>query len=353
MGFFDNLEKESATPDPYQNQRNQLVTQIMRETSRSQPIERTEFPSAYTPEIVQERINQLRGRRTLGDVFAASGDAALAPLGRQMSADSDPHEFMDKVARQEQVRRYQQWQANQGRQEDRMSKLTRALGAINGAGGRGSESRQSGWKIPSSVMKDGLSNVSALTGLQRAIDTFKDDHQQVLGEYQGPLGDVAPWTVRQGWEDGLGLVGADKARAQQSSLWWAQFNQDVVAPLRHMLFGATLTAGEQAAWDAIQAITPSTKPDVVRQRLRAMHDKLHSGSIRRARVYSRQYGIDTVRDMFGNSLDWEEAGADTPDYERGAPEGFSIERASGPKMTSRGTRLFSGEVEGLMIEEIE
>jgi hypothetical protein len=281
--FFENLLRE----DPYEEERQVVLQRIMQEMER-EPTPAPQFTKPNTGGLAQS----MQRRQARGNVLQATGDRALMGLGKTMGRGKTPEEFQQGQAQQDQVRQYQQWQANQAENKDRLGTLNQTLTAMDNTG--------SGGKLPLGAMNKINMGKTALRGIKTALGTFKPEHQQVLHKYQGPMANLPGWLVRQGWEDVLTESGA----SQDSSLWWAELQRNVIAPLRHELFGATLTKNEQGAFDAILAITPSTKPEMVRRRLQNMHDSMLKGERERAASFTQNWGnVDAVRSAYGGLLD--------------------------------------------------
>ena len=63
----------------------------------------------------------------------------------------------------------------------------------------------------------------------------------------------------------LGSSASKKVQAEAN--YWKQLQLLVTNPQRHALFGSALSAHEKAAWDAANALTPKSSPEVVRKAL--------------------------------------------------------------------------------------
>lgn len=107
------------------------------------------------------------------------------------------------------------------------------------------------------------------TRLQMLTDTFKDEYS----------GDVRASLER---EFGKAAGGLAPKSTQDMTRWWADQAMFDELPQRHELFGATLTAGEKASWNAA-AINPSLSPAKIRERL-ATRAKIYDAAEARMRA---------------------------------------------------------------------
>jgi hypothetical protein len=71
-------------------------------------------------------------------------------------------------------------------------------------------------------------------------------------------GDYANWFARH-------MTGPPDQRTAAAA-WWQDYARNVDLVERHAMFGASLTASEQASWRAA-SITPNMRPDLIRQHL--------------------------------------------------------------------------------------
>lgn len=293
--FFEGMGQS----DPYADQRGVLLKRTMKELDRPDT-PAPEYPPMFTAEGAMEQASALGRTRAQSQVLQATGDEALMGLGKTMGREQSPEEFAMDAGKQEQVRRYQQWQADQAASKGRSKEMTDLLKVME-------QDKPS--KLPLGATRDINVGKKALRGISAARSTFKPDYQQVIHEYQGPLKNIPAWLTQMGYE---GVI--DKERAQEASLWWAQFNESVIAPLRHELFGATLTSNEQAAFDAIIAITPSSNPEFVVERLERMQRDHIERERDKASGYVDNWGnADAVRSLYGGELDYPDDLAENPE----------------------------------------
>ena len=102
----------------------------------------------------------------------------------------------------------------------------------------------------------------AVKEMQEAVSTFRDSYADYGLE---SLAQLNQW------------LGARSKGGSSEALWWANKEFMLTMPLRHQLFGATLTGGEKESWKATD-ITPAMNPDQIRMwfdsRLKIMRSKL-------------------------------------------------------------------------------
>jgi len=116
---------------------------------------------------------------------------------------------------------------------------------------------------PIGQQKELESNVSGHQTLGELLSTFDDKYAG-----KGPL--TRSLVAAEQKAGGLAdlVPGMDQNRAN----WWAKFRQLQELPARHALFGATLTAGEQKAWEGAQRINPGSSPATVRAAMKELQD---------------------------------------------------------------------------------
>lgn len=92
----------------------------------------------------------------------------------------------------------------------------------------------------------------------------------------------------------LGLPGATRGQAE----WWQQYDR-YKNEVRNELFGASLTEGEQRAFEAAD-ITPNMGPEVLRRNLAKQAEVIQRGLERQARTWAAQgYNRDAIREVTG------------------------------------------------------
>jgi hypothetical protein len=106
-------------------------------------------------------------------------------------------------------------------------------------------------------------DVQQLDALKRAINSFQDDFGGNL------LGDVE--NMAQGITGAIGTTGQRD--------WWADFRA-TDNTIRNSLFGASLTTGEKAAYNAT-TITPRMAPDEIRRNLERRQRLIEEATTRR------------------------------------------------------------------------
>ena len=145
------------------------------------------------------------------------------------------------------------------------SNATRANAALTRA-----EAPKAPKAIPVGQVKDLEGNVNADRQLEKLHSTF----QNAYAGY-GPLSRGLVYGERV-------LGGLASKESQNRTNWWADFRMFQELPMRHALFGATLTAGEQRAWDNAQKINPGSDPLVVKQAVKDLQDAVRD---RHKRLY--------------------------------------------------------------------
>ena len=123
-----------------------------------------------------------------------------------------------------------------------------------------------GTAVPVAFANEAKAGVSQFTSLSRALNTFKDDFGG------NPLGGLE--NVTEGSILGVGTEG--------QSEWWADF-KSTDNLIRNTLFGASLTEGEKAAYNAT-TITPAMRPDKIRANLQRRAEIIQ-GALQREREF--------------------------------------------------------------------
>lgn len=146
-------------------------------------------------------------------------------------------------------------------------------------------------------------NVANHTSLVDLRTSFKDNFSGM-----GPLS-----TAQVAIETAAG--GLAPASSQERAGWWQKFKMYQELPTRHELFGATLTAGESAAWAAAQRIHPRSSPAEVRKAvdmlIKAVEDR-QDRLVRQFRVEGKDPSVfeieRTVQPGVGASGEWTDLG---------------------------------------------
>lgn len=158
---------------------------------------------------------------------------------------------------------------SEDREADRQNRIAlRSIPATVVHVGNGSRGAADGKPLTNQQEKSALELGSNRTSLQMLADTFKD-------EYAGDLRS----TLQRKFGELAG--GAAPQATQDMTRWWANQAMFDELPQRHELFGATLTAGEKAAW-AAAAINPSLSPKTIRERM-AIRQRIYDDVERRMR----------------------------------------------------------------------
>lgn len=88
---------------------------------------------------------------------------------------------------------------------------------------------------------------------------------------------------------------------QDQASWWQRYDR-IKNEVRNELFGASLTAGEKAAFEAAD-ITPNNTPDLIRKNLRTQEEIIRKGLERRAKTWAAQgYNRDAIEQASGIQL---------------------------------------------------
>ncbi len=140
--------------------------------------------------------------------------------------------------------------------------------------------------LPETASRRLADGVTAVDNLDRALRNFNDDYAgNLLGGIENTL---------QGTLGGTGTPGQNQ--------WWADISAtDNVA--RNALFGASLTAGEQAAWERT-TVSPGMDPALVRENLSRRLEIARSALRRQARTYrANNYNPDAIEESLGERRD--------------------------------------------------
>ena len=201
-------------------------------------------------------------------------------LKAQMGLDEHEatRQFRQQEAEANRLEKSEQEAANrvaraEEREADRQNRLamrnTPAVVIHQGGGSRNAGiPAGDGKPLTAAQEKSALELGSNRSNLQMLKDTFKD-------EYAGDLRS----TIQRKFGEVAG--GAAPEKTQEMTRWWANQAMFDELPQRHELFGATLTAGEKAAW-ASAAISPNMAPKQIRERL-AIRAKIYDDAEARMR----------------------------------------------------------------------
>lgn len=242
-----------APPNPQDDPDYRLVREMLRkETMNAAGQEPPKFKDPYAPGEREQIQKSMADRRKLGEILMLTGDEPSTALGRTL-AKEDPNAFKQEQSRQDQVREYQQWQADQS--GNKVTVLTKALEAMADASGPQQKT------IPSGRLADHEADAKQVRGLSRAQREFKPEYTQALGRRMGVEGfvpktieDLARWAVTS-------VPKLTNPMEREAAQWWANLDRDVFAEMRARLFGATLTTNEQRAFEQLRMMSPSMNPE--------------------------------------------------------------------------------------------
>lgn len=174
-------------------------------------------------------------------------------------------------------------QANQRAQEaaDRAKRASEAKGAV-------------GKPLTQGVVTDLTKDAGKLDNLGNLIATFQDDFS----------GNVVGGSI----ENLAGRLGGERVgfSTPGQADWWQQYDR-YKNEVRNELFGASLTAGEQAAFEAADVI-PNMDPKVARKNLATQREIIRKGLERKGKTWAAQgYNREAISEATG--LDFRQQGA--------------------------------------------
>ncbi len=248
-------------------------------------------PQAQIPAIVE----QLRRRRSLGELGALSGDRVLSPFGQDMVRQTDDYAEQLQNIRQKdtdnaQTKAYQDAQLGhmqrvldatiardaQNREHQRRADeaaLLRSQAAMERAKKAGTPAPKA---LPISAGKDLQETRLQLDKIVGLKNTFKDAYART----SIPGGRTLSNTLSK-----LG-VGTDAMDEAQN--WWRQFDFDFTLPMRNKTFGATLSTNEQKAWSDAAA-GKEMKADQIKDILNSMERWQKTNLEQKAAMYRSGY----------------------------------------------------------------
>ena len=91
------------------------------------------------------------------------------------------------------------------------------------------------------------------------------------------------------------------ANVKAAAQWWAGWRMNFTADKRHELFGATLTPGEKAAWDAAELVRPGMDPKEINKRINKLQEEAEASLLRRANM-STSSGLQGNRDLINRAV---------------------------------------------------
>ena len=212
---------------------------------------------AQLPAIVE----QLRNRRSLGELGQLTGDRVLSPFGQGLTKQTDKYAEDLQGIRQSDIddKRQQGLADQQGRYQNEILRLTgerdkeraaynkkmadaaavRARAAMLKAGRTGA--------VPKPMSMTAIKELSGKKLERDKIVNLKDGFKDEYARKAIPGGRTAAnFLVRT-----LPMLASkeDKAAAE----WWREFQMDFNILARNQMFGATLSANEKLAWDKATA----------------------------------------------------------------------------------------------------
>lgn len=241
-----------------------------------------QFQKGPSPAEIQATTQQMRDRRTLGDIYQASGDPALGGLGKTLSK-TDPEKYAADQRRQNQVTEYQQWQVDNAQQNRKMQLMLKGMKDH-------SDENEALWrKIPATKMTEYETDHQMIRAMRRFKSTNAPHLTQSFGRWlkaegwAGPLEGLPAWLTRYGFSK---VPQEFRDQAQ----WWADIESDIIAPWRHGLYGATLTNNEKAAFRNMAMLEPGMDWEEVQKRLNNLHAARIEGARTRMRGAIMNYG---------------------------------------------------------------
>lgn len=195
-------------------------------------------------------------------------------------------------------------QANRRAQEaaDRAARASEAKGAV-------------GKPLTQGVVTDLTKDAGKLENLGSLIANFKDDYS----------GNVVGGSI----ENLAGRLGGERvgfATPGQAD-WWQQYDR-YKNEVRNELFGASLTSGEQAAFEAADVI-PNMDPKVARKNLATQREIIRKGLERKGRTWAAQgYNREAISEATG--LDFR-GGSPPADSAANAAPAAPAQRARNPQ----------------------
>lgn len=209
-------------------------------------------------DIGRSRISTMAAQARASDASAASSHASAARTRQGMGIDAAKFG----------LERSGQWNP----------------GGKTGAGGAG------GKPLSAPVVLQLTKDAGKLQNLQSLGAGFKEDYagSPLIGDIENRLG-------RMGWTGGL--TGATEGQAE----WWQQYDR-YKNEVRNELFGASLTEGEQRAFEQAD-ISPGMDPRIVKQNLAKQQQIIEQGLQRKGRVWAAQgYNTDAIAEATGIPL---------------------------------------------------
>lgn len=237
------------------------------------------------PPTEQEKLatlaKKLRNQQLVGQLGALTGDKVLSPMGQGIGKqveeqaqtiggyqarrrELDAQEAMRAASALERAKeaelnrahdldllaREQSFQAAQKAQDRALRKALEAMGGD-----------KKDYKTIPAKQFEGLTN--------EAQETY--DIDSVITNFQDTYATAGIPGSREAANTAVSMGMPVSENAEKAAGWWADYERLYTLPTRNKLFGSALTAPERAAWEK-NAISPSMKPEVIRQRLKSMQE---------------------------------------------------------------------------------
>lgn len=124
--------------------------------------------------------------------------------------------------------------------------------------------------------------ISAVEETRRVTKNYKPMYAQPTGLPTAFINNFASASSRN---DLLKYVGPDvDPDVKEAAQWWADWRFFFTLEKRHELFGATLTANEQKAWDEAQLVMPGMDPAEVKRRIETLQAAAERALLKRANM---------------------------------------------------------------------
>lgn len=250
-------------------------------------------------------VDQLRRRRSLGELGMLTGDRVLSPFGQGMVKQADAYagslqDVRQKDADNAQTKAYQDAQikyqegvlnATLGRDRQNAAHqlradeadLLRAQAAMERAKKAGGTVLKT---LPTAGIKDLNESKLQLDKTQNLIDTFKPEYARMATPGARTLA------------NSLAKVGIGTEKTKDAQNWWRQYDLDYTLPVRNKTFGATLSANEQKAWSDAAAGKEMTA-DQITTILDSLKRWQQSDLARKANTYKQGYNPAMVDAAIG------------------------------------------------------
>lgn len=253
-------------------------------------------------------VDELRRRRSLGELGALTGDRVLSPFGSSMVKQSDQYAGDIANIREKDVdnKRAEAYQSGMLEHNAQVLKATlardketsayhqrmadaaklRAEAAMKKVTNPGNFK-----KVTDTTRNKMLQHADTLLAMKNQLETFNDEYTQRLGPGKQSL---LPNAMAQ---LGVGTKGSKEAQE-----WWSNWGRFYTLPMRNLLFGATLTPHEQAAW-ASADINPAMDPAQIKKRISDLFSQSSTSAKRRsADMIKEGYDPSIFGEVYGDSI---------------------------------------------------